>query len=52
MRELIRALYSLARFLNNLNSILSFNPGRIMRRQINRQIGKATGRLYLRGRRK
>ena len=40
MRKLVSILYSLARLLNDVTTLLSFNPVRIARRVKNKFVGR------------
>ena len=46
LRQTRRNLYRAARWLGDLNALLSSSPRKIARRLLNKAIGRATGRLF------
>lgn len=50
MSKLISLLYKAARKANDVETLLSLKPNRILRRLANKRIGRKLGRLFLRGR--
>jgi len=41
---MIRLVYRILKYLNDLRALMSFNPARIARRIVRRVAGRATGR--------
>ncbi|MEE9252327.1 MAG: hypothetical protein V3U74_03130 [Thermodesulfobacteriota bacterium] len=45
-RKTVRGLYRTARIANDIPTLFSVNPSKILKRLINKLIGRKTGRLF------